>query len=107
MPYVFKEVLEEGEEEAQVYSPEDYDAVITERDALVTERDGLITQRDTLIEQVSAAERERDEAKNKYADAFITSPARMKRDQEDDVQKDGRPSSYEELFAERGDNGAY
>lgn len=76
-------------------------------DELVTEREGLITQRDQLIEQVEIAEKGWEEARNKYADAFITSPARMKREQEDDVRKDGRASTYSELFGERGEYGAY
>lgn len=79
----------------------------TDYDEVVTERDGLITQRDALLERAETAERGWEEAKNKYADAFITSPARMKRDQESDVQRDGRPSTYEQLFGERGDYGAY
>lgn len=100
MAYVFKEELEEGDVEADVVAREDYDQ-------LVIERDGLAEQRDVLIGQVETAERERDEAKNKYADAFITSPARAKADQEKDVADDGRAHSFKELFKTRGEYGAY
>lgn len=79
----------------------------TDYDQLVTERDGLVEQRDALLERAETAEKGWEEAKNKYADAFITSPSRMKRDQEDDVERDGRASTYQQLFSERGDYGAY
>lgn len=90
MPYVFKEVLDEGELEADVVERADYDEVIRERDELVTQRDGL-------IERAETAEKGWRESRNKYADAFLTNPQRGK----DEQKKDSRPQSFEELFASR------
>lgn len=100
MPYVWREEVEEGDDVRDVVERSDYDAVIEERDQLVTQRDGL-------IERAEAAEEGWRQAKNKYADAFITSAANVKRDQANDVKKDGSPSSYSELFRTRGEYGAY
>lgn len=94
MPYVFKEMLDDEEVEADVIERKDYDAVIEERDM-------LITQRDEAINRAEIAERGWQESKNKYADAFLTSPARVKSDQNNDVKRDGLPQSFEELFSNR------
>ena len=100
MPYVYREELGEGEVEADVVERSDYDAVIVERDELAT-------QRDTLIERAETAERGWAESRNKYADAFLTSPARIKKEQEEDVRSDGLPHSYQQLFDMRGTTNAY
>lgn len=94
MPYIFKEILDEGEEEAAVVGRDEFEAVIEERDR-------LMTQRDELVDRAEAAEAGWAAARNKYADAFLTSPARVKREQEDDVKRDGRPQTYDELWAAR------
>lgn len=90
----------EGRESVDVVGRSVYDEV-------VTERDGLYVQRDELIERAETAEAGWREAQNKYADAFITSRDRMKRDQEDDVRKDGSIQTFEELWGYRGEYGAY
>ena len=92
MPYVFKEVLDEDEIEAEVVSREDYDAVLKDRDEILTQRDEAITRAET-------AEAGWAESRNKYADAFLTSPARVKREQAENVKKDGTPHTFAELFA--------
>ena len=94
MPYVFKEELEEGEVESDVVERGEYDAVLQERDQ-------LMTQRDDAISRAEIAERGWEESRNKYADAFLSSPARAKREQEDNVKKDGTVRSYKQLFEER------
>lgn len=91
MPYIYKELLEDGDLEADVVTREDYVAVIQDRDE-------LIVQRDSAIERAETAERGWQEAKNKYADAFLTSPARVKKEQEADVKRDGTVTSFEQLF---------
>lgn len=91
MPYVFKEILDDEETEADVVEREEYDAVIRDRDE-------LMVQRDDAINRAEEAERGWQEAKNKYADAFLTSPARVKREQEEDVKRDGTVVSFRELF---------
>lgn len=100
MPYVYRDELGEDEVAADVVERADYDAVIQERDELVTQRDGL-------VERAETAEKGWAESRNKYADAFLTSPARVKREQEADVQQDSVPYSYQQLFDMRGDTRAY
>lgn len=100
MAYVWVDEPEEGADVRDVVAREDYDQI-------VTERDGLVEQRDTLIERAETAERGWRDARNKYADAFITSPQRMKEDQKKDVTEDGRASTFAELFRTKGEYGAY
>ena len=100
MAYVWVDEPEEGADVRDVVEREDYDQI-------VTERDGLIEQRDTLITRAETAEQGWRDARNKYADAFITSPQRMKEDQNRDVSEDGRASTFAELFRRTLDYGAY
>lgn len=94
MPYVFREELMEDEQAADVVERSDYDAILQDRDELMVQRDDAIARAET-------AERGWEEARNKYADAFLTSPARVKQEQESDVKRDGTVVSYEQLFADR------
>lgn len=94
MPYVFKETLENEEVEADVVTREDYDAIIQERDQLMTQRDEAISRAET-------AEAGWAESRNKYADAFLTSPARVKEEQSKDVKRDRLPQTYQQLFERR------
>lgn len=90
----------EGMEAADVVERSQYDAVITERDELVT-------QRDQLIERAQVAEDGWRDARNKYADAFITSQSRIMSDQRGDVAKDGKMQTFDELWSSKGEYGAY
>ena len=94
MPYVFKEILEDEDVAADVVERAEYDTVIEERDH-------LMIQRDEAIERAEVAEKGWEESRNKYADAFLTSPARVKREQSDDVKRDRLPQSFNELFDNR------
>lgn len=94
MPYVFKEVLTDEDVEADVVERADYDTVIQERDQ-------LMTQRDEAIERAEVAEKGWEESRNKYADAFLTSPARVKKEQSSDVKRDRLPQTFNELFQRR------
>lgn len=94
MPYVFKEVLDDEEVEADVVTRDEYDVAIRERDELMTQRDDAITRAET-------AEAGWQEARNKYADAFLTSPARVKQEQAADAKRDGTPQTFAELFASK------
>lgn len=100
MPYVWRDEAEDGDDVRDVVERAEYDAVIVERDELMTQRDGL-------IERAEAAEEGWRQSRNKYADAFITSAARMKQDQKEDVKEDGKPSTFAELFSTKGEYGAY
>lgn len=94
MPYVFKEVLTDEDVEADVVERQDYEAVIQERDQ-------LMTQRDEAIGRAEIAEKGWEESRNKYADAFLTSPARVKKEQSSDVKRDRLPQTFNELFQRR------
>lgn len=107
MAYVWVEEPEEGADVRDVVAREDYDQIVTERDGLIEQRDGLIEQRDTLINRAETAEKGWRDARNKYADAFITSPQRMKEDQNKGVREDGRASTFADLFRTKGEHGAY
>lgn len=100
MPYVFKDELDEGEVEADVVERSEYQTVVEDRDTVRTQRDEAIARAET-------AEKGWEESRNKYADAFLTSPARVKAAQERDVKEDGQVYSFQELFEKRGDDVAY
>lgn len=100
MPYIFVEELMEGQTEADVVERADYDAIITERDE-------VLTQRDTAIDRAETAESELKAQKQKYADAFFNTPEGAKRWQNEDVKKDGRVYTFNQLFEDRGDGVAY
>lgn len=100
MAYVWVDEPEEGADVRDVVAREDYDQIVTERDELAEQRDTLITRAET-------AEQGWRDARNRYADAFITSPQRMKEDQNRDVSEDGRASTFAELFRTKGDCGAH
>ena len=94
MPYVFKEVLEEGEVAADVYESEDYRRVVEERDSVIAQRD----------EASGRAERAEDDAakmREQYANRFLTTPAAAKKELNDDIKRDTGARSYAELWEER------
>lgn len=99
MPYVFHDVLMPDEIAADVVGKEEYDKVINERD-------NVIMQRDEALVQISGLEDALRLSKQKYADTFLSSPDRAKREQADDVKKDGRICSFGELFNMKGDYNA-
>ena len=94
MPYYFQEEALEGYEEVDVVPRSDHDAVVKELDE-------VRTQRDSAIARAEAAEAGWKEAKEKYANAFLTTPARIKSEMEQHVKEDGRPKTYAELFGMR------
>ena len=94
MPYYFYEEELEGYEAADVVERSEHDAVIKELDE-------VRTQRDAAISRAEAAEAGWAEAKEKYANAFLTTPARIKKEMEEHVKEDGRPKTYAELFGMR------
>lgn len=94
MPYIFKEILDDEDVAADVVERADYDTIIEERDQ-------LMVQRDEAIERAEVAEKGWEESRNKYADAFLTSPARVKKEQSSDVKRDRLPQSFNELFINR------
>lgn len=104
MAYIYydDDNIPEGMEAADVVERSEYDTVITERDE-------IITQRDSAIERAEIAEKGWEESRNKYADAFLTSPARVKQEQEEDIKYDGKTptTTFSDLFNGKDDEGAY
>lgn len=94
MPYVYMDELPEGMEEAAVYSEEDYDGVAAQLERAQTENAELATERDNLA-------RELDAAKTKFANAFLSSPQHAKQVQAQEAMEEGRPSTFDTLFAGR------
>lgn len=97
MPYAYYEELPEGIEAADVVDRSEYDAVITERDEIATQRDGA-------IERAESAEADARKAKEKYANAFLTTPNRVKEEQKANVKKDSGVQSFAQLFAKKEGN---
>lgn len=92
MPYIYKEILEDGDIAADVVEVDIVDSIADERDSAIAERDSVIAERDSLISQL-------DSAKKKFADSFINasqvlhpnSPAKKDESVEREV-------SYKSLF---------
>lgn len=82
MPYIYVDALEDGQEEAFVYTPEAYDAVVEAREQAIADKSRL--------------EGELVEAKTRFADAFLSSPqARRPPDPEPAEQ----PKTFSSLFS--------
>lgn len=97
MPYVYYDELEDGMEEASVISTEEYNSLEEQRAALQEQYDTLVTERDSLSKELM-------DAKTKFANAFLSSPQKMKQDNADDLRREDVAMSYDQLFAERGRN---
>ena len=94
MPYVFMEELGEGMEEADVVSRDDYSTLETERDVLALEKEDAVARAETLKAELESA-------KTKFADAFLTTPDKVKSNQSRDIREDGFEQTFDALFAER------
>lgn len=88
MPYIYVEELEEGQEEAPVIER-------TEHDALMQELEEIREQRDSAIERAETAEKGWREAKEKYANTFLTTPSKIVND---NTQIKRSAQSVSELF---------
>lgn len=97
MPYVYYDELEDGMEAAEVKGVEEYNALEAQRTALQEQYDTLVTERDSLSKELM-------DAKTKFANAFLSSPQKMKQDNADDLRHEDVAMSYDQLFAERGRN---
>ena len=67
MPYIFVEELQEGQEEAQVVERAEYDG-------LSQQLEEAREQRDQAISRAESAEQGLREAKEKYANTFLSKP---------------------------------
>lgn len=97
MPYVYRDELLEGETAADVVERDVTDSIADERDAAIKARDAAIGERDSLM-------RELDEAKAKFANAFLTTPVQAKAAQAEDARKESRIQTFDELFKGRNAN---
>lgn len=101
MPYVFVEELEEGQEEADVRSAEDYSALEAECDAAVSRCDELQGNYESMVAERDNLKAELDNAKTKFAESFLSSTQKMKRIIETDNANDSKPMTFDQLFKER------
>lgn len=91
MPYVFVEELDEGQEAAEVVE-------VGEVETLKAQLEETREQRDQAIERADAAEKGWQEAKEKYANTFLTTPARIR---ENHSPKAMKATSVQDLFNPR------
>ena len=91
MPYAYYDEMPEGVESADVVALGDFEQVVGQRDALVSRAEN--------------AESRYEELKEKYVNAFMTTPQQIKKQNEEDVKHDNSPHTYEELFDMKDSNG--
>lgn len=102
MPYFYSEDEVEGFEPVDAVPREDYDAIITERDEIQSQRDEAITRAEDVETELS-------KLRDKYASTFLSTPNSAKAKQRADAIKDGKTptTSFNQLFREKGEHGAY
>lgn len=101
MPYIFVEELEDGMEEADVRSVDEYNALELSLETAVGERDELQRLYDEAAGQRDDLASELDDAKTKFANAFLSTPQRAKESQRQEMRAEERPMTFQELFSER------
>lgn len=101
MPYVYVEELADGQEEADVRTAEEYSEMEAALNSMVNERDEFqrlydetVTERDDLMSEL-------DDAKRKFADSFLSSPQKMKRENREDMLSEDTVTTFEQLFRGR------
>lgn len=101
MPYVFMEELEEGYEEAEVKSVDEYNALQLSLDTMTGAMDELQRKYDELSGEKDNLASELDDAKTKFANAFLSSPQKAKDRQREEMREEERPMTFNELFTGR------
>lgn len=71
MPYIFVDEIPDDVEEAEVVSKEEYDG-------LMEDFNNLTVQRDEAIERAEIAEEGWKKSREKYANAFLSTPSKVK-----------------------------
>ena len=97
MPYIF---IEDDAYDAETMGDAADVVERSEFDGACAERDELRTQRDEAVARADDLDRELKDTRDRYARHVITA-AEIKQRAEHDTKKDGRPQSFEELFANR------
>lgn len=106
MPFVFVDELSEGQEEAEVYSPDEYNALMMERDTAIGRAEEFERQVSELTGERDSLMGELDDAKRKFADSFLSSPEHMKQTQRQEMREEERPSTFASLFKGRNKENA-
>ena len=107
MPYLYVDELPEGQEGADVRSVDEYYALEIERDTAVGARDELQRAYDELSGERDSLAAELDDAKTKFANAFLSSPQKAKARQAEDMRsEDAAPKTFDTLFKERNPSNA-
>lgn len=101
MPYVFYDEVPDGMEAADAYSPDDYNALMMERDTAIGRADALTRELQDMTGERDSLMGQLDDAKRKFADSFLSSPARAKARQAEEMRGEERPSTFESLFRGR------
>lgn len=97
MPYVYYDELEEGMEAAEVRGVDEYNALETRNAELQEQYDTLVTERDSLSKELL-------DAKTKFANAFLSSPQKMKQENAADLKHEDEAMTYDKLFSGRSRN---
>ena len=106
MPYIHVDELTEGMEAADVRPSAEFEDMEAALQSAVNERDELQRLYDELSGERDGLAAELDDAKRKFADSFLSSPAKMKRVQRDDMESEDAVSSFAQLFRGRNPENA-
>lgn len=101
MPYVYVDEVDEGSEAAEVIGLDEFRNVSEEVERLNVEIDELVTDRNSLAERNERLATELDDAKRRFADAFLTTPERIKSETATEVVEESEPVTFESLFEQR------
>lgn len=97
MPYVFVDELDEGMEEADVRSAEEYDALGASLDSVTKERDELTAKYEEMVARADSVSKELDDAKRKFASAFLNAPFRDD-NRHEEPEEPYKASTFDTLF---------
>lgn len=107
MPYVYVDELQDGMEEADVRSADEYSALQMELDTVIGQRDEFQRSIDELTGERDGLAAELDDAKRKFADSFLSSPGRAKSTQRSEMRsEEAAPKTFDSLFKGRNPENA-
>ena len=101
MPYVYVDEVDEGIEAAEVVGIDEFREVTDENERLNVEIDELVSERNSLAESNEKLATELDDAKRRFANAFLTTPERIKSATATEVREESEPVTFDSLFAQR------
>lgn len=98
MPYIYKEILEDSEIEADVVGRDIADSIAEERDNAITERDNAISERDKAFETIKSLNVELDNAKKKFAETILNPQQSVRPEKSLRKNAENIAVSYKSLF---------